>query len=117
MSTRRPPVSTRAGAAASPVAWRGAAAAARRRQRTELKTHVRQGSGAPSRRFVLFESPARRAAFARIQFVERRPGRANLQIAVAGRQDNDGAGGDDLLNLRDRRLLQCVGGARRRKLA
>ncbi len=82
--------------------------AARRHQRAELETHVRQGAGLPARRLALLERPARRAGFARVERVDGRPGGAEDEIAVLGQQHHDAARVERLLRIDGRRLQDVV---------
>ncbi len=82
--------------------------AARRHQRAELETHVRQGAGLPARRLALLERPARRAGFARVERVDGRPGGAEDEIAVLGQQHRDAARVERLLRIDGRRLQNVV---------
>ena len=63
--------------------------AAGRHERSKLKAHIGQRAGAPSRRLVFFERPARRDRLAGIELIDRRPGGANDEIALLGNEKGD----------------------------
>ena len=91
--------------------------AARGDQRTELEAHVGQRAGLPARRLALVEGPARGAVLARIEFVDRRPGGAQRQLAVLGQQHDDAARSERLVGVDGRRIEDVVERRRAGKLA